>query len=216
MADNIAITPGSGATVSTEEITTLNGGGVSAQHVQRVLLTARTADGVAVDLAVDATSGEQRVLLAFDTLRIAVTSAGLTTGTTAYVTGDVLGTLFTLANAARTSGGSGRIRSVVLVDELDITNAIDVFYFRGSVTFGTDNSAPSISDADALQLVAVVPLVNMLDLGGVRVNSAHNLSIPYDCDSGTSLYAGLVTRSGHTFFTGSATAIKLITLVERD
>ncbi len=51
MADNIAITPGTGATVSTEEVTTLNGGAVSAQHVQRTVQSARTANGVAVDVA---------------------------------------------------------------------------------------------------------------------------------------------------------------------
>lgn len=50
MADNVAITPGSGATVSTEEITTLNGGAVSAQHGQRVILATRTADATAVDV----------------------------------------------------------------------------------------------------------------------------------------------------------------------
>jgi hypothetical protein len=50
MADNVAITAGSGTTVSTEEITTLNGGAVSAQHIQRVAAAIRTADGAAVDL----------------------------------------------------------------------------------------------------------------------------------------------------------------------
>jgi hypothetical protein len=50
MADNVPITAGSGTTVSTEEVTTLNGGAVSAQHVQRVAAAVRTADGTAVDL----------------------------------------------------------------------------------------------------------------------------------------------------------------------
>lgn len=36
--------------VSTEEITTLNGGAVSAEHIQRVVPAARTADGTAVDI----------------------------------------------------------------------------------------------------------------------------------------------------------------------
>jgi hypothetical protein len=49
VADNIAVTAGSGTTVSTEEITTLNGGAVSAQHVQRVIVATRTADGTAID-----------------------------------------------------------------------------------------------------------------------------------------------------------------------
>jgi hypothetical protein len=57
MADNVAITAGSGTTVSTEEITTLNGGGVSAQHIQRVASAIRTADGTAIDLPGDSSNG---------------------------------------------------------------------------------------------------------------------------------------------------------------
>jgi len=215
MADNVDITAGSGTKISTEEITTLNGGGVSAQHLQRVIIAARTADGTAIDVPADTVTGKLRFAQSFDTFRISVTSGGLTTSAVPYVAGDVLGTLFTLANAALASGGTGCIRNVVLVDESDVTGPIDVFYFRGSVTFGTDNSGPSISDADALQLVAVVPMVSTVDLGGVRVAVAHNLSIPYDCDSGTSLYAGLVTRSAHNQF-GATSSIKLITFVDRN
>jgi hypothetical protein len=49
--DNVAITAGTGTTISTEEVTTLNGGAVSAQHLQRIVQAARTADGTAIDLA---------------------------------------------------------------------------------------------------------------------------------------------------------------------
>jgi hypothetical protein len=51
MADGVAITPGSGVTVATEEVTTLNGASVSARQVQHVDLVAITADGVASSLA---------------------------------------------------------------------------------------------------------------------------------------------------------------------
>ena len=57
MADNVAITPGSGTTVSTEEVTTLNGGAVAPQHLQRIAGAIRTADGAAIDLPGDAVSG---------------------------------------------------------------------------------------------------------------------------------------------------------------
>ena len=50
MADNVTITSGSGTTISTEEVTTLNGGAVTAQQVQRVAIASRTADGTAVDI----------------------------------------------------------------------------------------------------------------------------------------------------------------------
>lgn len=69
MADNIAVTAGSGTTVSTEEVTTLNGGVVSAQHVQRVANAFRTADATAVDVSTGAgavDTGTQRTTLASD------------------------------------------------------------------------------------------------------------------------------------------------------
>lgn len=56
MADNVdyqsatPATPAAGTKVSTEEVTTLNAGAVTAQQVQRVLAAVRTGDGTAVDL----------------------------------------------------------------------------------------------------------------------------------------------------------------------
>lgn len=56
MADNVIYQSGTPATppdltvISTEEVTTLNGGAVSAQQIQRVAAAVRTADGVAIDL----------------------------------------------------------------------------------------------------------------------------------------------------------------------
>lgn len=67
MADNIAVTAGSGTTVSTEEVTTLNGNVVSAQHVQRVGNAFVTGNGEARDADLGAGnvgSATQRMTLA--------------------------------------------------------------------------------------------------------------------------------------------------------
>lgn len=55
MADDVvfqatAATPPSGTRVSTEEITTLNAGAVTAQHAQRIIVAIRLSDGTAIDL----------------------------------------------------------------------------------------------------------------------------------------------------------------------
>lgn len=56
MADNAITvadanaTLAAGTVISTEEVTTLNGGAVTAQHVQRLFTAVRTADGTAVDV----------------------------------------------------------------------------------------------------------------------------------------------------------------------
>lgn len=146
MADNIAITAGSGTTVSTEEVTTLNGAGVSAQHLQRVVPAFRTADGTAVDFQAstafgDGESNTQTALLVeaylsayngstWDRVRGSINQGLLvqpapkqvrisvtpTIDTTAMTSGDSLGGLLTFANAARYSGGSGIIQSITVLD----------------------------------------------------------------------------------------------------
>jgi hypothetical protein len=50
----VPITAGAGTTISTEEVTTLNGGTVSGQHVQRVMLAKRTANGTVTDVVAPA------------------------------------------------------------------------------------------------------------------------------------------------------------------
>ena len=50
MPDNVAITAGTGTTVSTEEFTTLNGATVPAQHGQRVIAAVRTGDATVADV----------------------------------------------------------------------------------------------------------------------------------------------------------------------
>lgn len=63
MPDNVVFvedansTPADGTVISTEEITTLNGSAVTAQHVQRVILAFRTGNGVSIDLPGDGTDG---------------------------------------------------------------------------------------------------------------------------------------------------------------
>lgn len=111
MADNVAITPGVGASVSTEEVTTLNGGAVSARHVQRVGAAFITGDGQAVDAATGAGnvgSNVQRVTLCDDGPLVtaigakADTSATSDTGTFSLIAlfKRALGYLSTIATGA--------------------------------------------------------------------------------------------------------------------
>lgn len=139
-----------------------------------------------------------------DLLRVATSVTGVTTATTAYTAGDTVGTLYTLANAARASGGGGTITGVTLIDQSDIIGAYDVVFFDSSITLAADNAAFAISDADSLKFVGLVQLAGAIDLGNNRVAQAYNLAVPYVCSGGTSLYAALITRVGHTFFTSGA------------
>jgi hypothetical protein len=165
--------------------------------------TGSTADGDYSAISVSST-GEMQTLARRDLQRIAVGVTGVTTATTAYVAGDQVGTQITLANAARISGGSGVIVGATLIDQSDIIGAYDLAIFDSSVTLAADNAAFAISDADSLKIVALIQLAGAFDLTNNRVAQAYNLAIPYVCSGGTSLFAALITRAGHTFFTAGA------------
>lgn len=204
MADNVAITAGSGTTIATDDI----GAGVQAQRVKPVW----GADGVGNDVN-DTTP--LPISARKDLQRIAVTSAGLTTSATAYTAGDQVGTQLTFANAARSSGGGGMIVGCVLISAADITGPYDLLLTDSSITLAADNAAFAISDADALKIVGLVQMSGAFDIGNNRIAQIYNLAMPYVCSGGTSLFGGLITRSAHTFF-GAVGDIQVDLYVERN
>jgi hypothetical protein len=208
MADDVAITAGAGTNVRTDEVA-VNGG--TTGHVQYVKVVDGREGGTS-GLPGDAQG--QWVVARRDLTRIAVDSAGLTIATTAYTAGDQVGTQFTLPNATRAAAGTGMIVGVVLTSAADIIGAYDVVIARSSITLAADNAAYAISDTDAKAVVGLVQLAGAFDIGNNRIAQAMNLAIPYDC-TGTSLFAGLITRTGHTFF-AAVTDLQLQVFVERN
>jgi hypothetical protein len=144
-------------------------------------------------------------------VNVTATSSGLTTATTAYTDGDTLGTLMSW----NLTNDKGIITNAVLTDVGDVVGAVDLFLFDRSVTFGTDNAAPSISDADILFSLGVISFPFPYDLGGARVAAIDSLAIGYDANASTTIYGGLVTRSGHTFF-GAATNLQVRLIASGD
>jgi len=149
-----------------------------------------------------------------DLLRIAVTSGSLTTTSPTYTAGDQAGSQFTFANAARSSGGSGLIVGCELITASDVTGAFDLLVTDSTITLAGDNSPFAISDADALKIVGLLQMATNFDIGNNRIAQIFNISIPYTCSGGTSLFGGLITRSANTVY-GAATDIQLNLYVER-
>lgn len=176
-------------------------------------LSGSTTDGDYSAVSVSST-GDLHTIARRDVQRISVAVSG--TSTTAYTAGDQVGTLCTLANAARISGGTGMIVGVSLQGYNDGMGSWDVVFFDNSaVTLAADNAAFNLAtDADILESVAVVPLAGAYDLGANRVAQAYNLAVPYFCSGGTSLYAALITRTGFTNAAGET--LQLVVYVERN
>lgn len=122
-----------------------------------------------------------------------------TLDTSAYAAGDVLfdRTLLDIGNYANPGQSAaqkirGRILSVGALDKDDQGVAMDLYFLRADVSMGSVNSAPSITDANAENIIGFVTVTASKDLGGCRFGQA-------DCDirfaiTGETLYLAGVTQ----------------------
>jgi hypothetical protein len=177
-------------------------------------ISGSTTDGDYSAISVSST-GEMQTLARRDLVRLqsAITFTG--NPPTAYVSGDTFGALVTLTSAARISGGTGMITGVAIQSGSDVIGAFDVVFFESSVTLAADSAAFSISDADGLHVIGIVPLIGSYDLGTNRLSQAFNLAMPYVCTGTTSLFAGIITRSAFTLVASDFTS-NLSVFVERN
>lgn len=177
MADNVAITAGSGTTV-------------------------RTWDRSAVETQVTALdvaqTGESELLGLGHSKILTVTSAGLTTASTNYASGDQGGTEITLTSAVRT--GKGLIlQNAVMIDKAKVVSSVDLLVFQAATTPASDNAAASWSDADMLNLLAQIHFSDLYQGANNYVLQATNLPVVLKPTSGTSLYFDFVVRAATTF-----------------
>lgn len=199
---------GSDYTVVTDYVTV----GSTTGHVQFVKLVDGTADS---GTAVPGTTSGLGVVPRQDVQAISVNSTGISTATT-YASGDQVGTIFNLTDAARTIGGTGSILGISLLDKSDVIGSVDVVLLSTTITLAADNAAFSITDADAENVVEVVSLNYAMDLGGQRFARLMGMNVPYKCNGGTSLYAALITRTANSPFAAGVTGLRLTVYVARD
>lgn len=147
-----------------------------------------------------------------------VNSSGLTTVTTTYTSGDVLGAGWTLTGMARANGEGGYLKGISIIDRSDVMAAFRLYGFSAAVTFGTDNATPTISDADMDKFQFMIDYTGTwVDLGGARgvsipapgpVTGYGELHVPYSCDA-TSLFIYATTQSANAVFAGGTDSLRL-------
>lgn len=142
----------------------------------------------------------------------------LTTDTSAYANGDLLADTQSLSGVFKQNDGAGIIRSVTVCDTDDQTlYTFAVYFLSGSGSLGTENSAPSATDAVCQTVLARVDFATTdgLDLGGSKVYSKTGLSIPVKAITGTTnLGVAAVVTTGTP--THTASGIKLRIGIEID
>jgi hypothetical protein len=173
------------------------------------------ADGDATIMTFNA-QGAQYVEASRKVVAVSGTPSGLTTATTTYTSGDVLGGVFSVASCARHNGGSGRIVGVYMTDDSDVIGAVDLFIYDTTVSPGSDNAAFNPSDADNELGLGVIQIPTAIDAGSNRA-SYWSGSVPFVCTgSSTTLYFVAVTRSANAVFGGGATSLTFRFLIEQD
>lgn len=130
-----------------------------------------------------------------------------TLDTSAYASGDVLTDTLALSNAMRATDKPGVLHSIVLFDEDDQASvALDLYFLSANNSLGTKNSTPSISDANAREILGIVSIAasDWKDLGGVKVAHKSGLNMIVKPASGTAtIYVSAVLTSGTPTFTSA-------------
>lgn len=139
-----------------------------------------------------------------------IISVTLTLDTSAYTAGDLIADAQAITGAARSSGQGGEIVSLVVVDEDDQGSAIDVYVTQVSTTWGSENSAPTITDTVARSIQAIIPVASAdyKDLGGVKVANIKNIGAIFETSGGADLYVAVVSNGSTPTY--SASGVKLV------
>jgi hypothetical protein len=121
----------------------------------------------------------------------------------AYTSGDCVGGLQTISNAARISGGTGTIVSVLVFDKTQAQRAaMDLLFFDRSVTVAGDNAAVAMSDGDMANCLGVISIGPYNTAWpGTPLNSIStlfNIGLPFVLN-GTDLFCQAVVRGTPTY-----------------
>ena len=202
MADNFAVTPGSGGTVATDELT-IN---ATAAHVQRVKMVAGKDGTYVGDVSGRLVDGDTNASAIFTDVRwlskqIKVTPTVSTTP--AYTAKDAVGSNMTFSAAARANGGTGRITKVVIEDKGQQMKDLSLAIFNTNPAAATDNAIFAPSDAELASDVymgAIQIGAGMYDDYSTNSAATWTGSLPFVCAAAdTALYGVLVARGTPTY-----------------
>lgn len=207
MADNLAVTPGAGATIGTDE-RSINATTVHVQRVSPSLGPEGTHTAPQSGRVVGAgTDGAAYVDVRPKMVRLSQTP---TVSLTAYAAKDAVGGLLTFAAAARYSGGSVRLESVQIVDKGEAMGAVDLFLFDRTFTTPTDNAAFTPTDTELATCVCVIPFASATEERTATGNDVWHKQVGTSFPlNGTDLFGVLVARGAMTLTSTADVVVSL-------
>jgi hypothetical protein len=135
-----------------------------------------------------------------------------TLDTSAYASGDLLFDTQAVTGFTRVNAGKVVIESLLVLDEDDQGVAFDLYFLDANVSMGSENSAPSISDANARNILGFVPVAttDYRDLGGCRVACVRGIGLEIKAGAGvTTIYVAGVNGTGAPTFTATGLKLKI-------
>lgn len=153
------------------------------------------------------------------TFATAAPSATITrpSDTTTYAAGDEVSnstsapTIQSFTVGARL-GGSGTIKGVQMVSSAvpTLAGSFELWLFNATNTPQNDNAAFGPSDAEALTVVAVIPLSYSYDTANNRFYTTQDIARPFVCAAAdTKLYGRVVVRNAYVPASAETLAITL-------
>lgn len=133
----------------------------------------------------------------------------LSLDTSAYADGDLLADTQVVSSAFRVADGTGVITSIQVLDEDDQGQTFDIVFLSANNSMGTENSAPTVSDANARDILGRVRIdsSDYIDLGGCRIATKTGVGLGVKAASGTSdMYVAAIIRGAATY---TASGIRL-------
>lgn len=192
---NVVLTPAGGynpgvtASVNLTDVITIG----------TLVLGSATISSMAALVAGEAHVGE----VGGSTLKVAVTPT-ITAG--AYHANDVVGGIQTFANAARVSGGTGKIDTIVVRDLAAQNVVLQIFFFSATPGTGTytDNAAMDLDDTDSALCLGhiTVAATDYISLADNSIATMRNVGLDYTC-AATSLFALIRTTGTPTYVSTS-------------
>lgn len=208
MSDNVAITPGTGATVAADLI-----GG--ALH-QRVKLSFG-ADGSAADW-----DGTQHIGEVGG--RTVVIKPTVTIDTAIYAALDCLGaaattSVVTLTGAMRISGGSGMLQSLTVFDDTGtVKNPITLLFFDSAPASGTytGNGALALSAGDKAKYIGRVDILasDYVTMGGDAFVCLRNIGMGVKASGSADLFVIPMVTSGTPDYAASTDLVFTFTFLQ--
>lgn len=119
-----------------------------------------------------------------------------TTPAEAVDLGDVLADTQEIPNAFTVPGGTAVVESITILDKDDQGILGTMIFLRRNVSVGTEDAAPSITDANAAEVLGLVPIAatDYIDLTGCKIATLKNIGLSLQAaPESTSLYVALLT-----------------------